>query len=110
MNQLFRRSPDDADLERIAEAVETLDQCRHEPMSDESELRSRGAYVDLLGRVGELPEGSPHLYEDRREEAESNEVDEDVNHTSDVNGKVRGKPGRVYRIPRRTREPPDGDG
>ena len=66
MNQLFRRSPD-ADLQRITEAVEVLDRCRYAVVTDESESKSRAAYVDLLSRVGKLPEGDGDYYVSRRE-------------------------------------------
>ena len=67
MRQLFRRSPDNADLEAITEAVEILDRCRRGAITDEREAKSRAAYVDLLRRVGKLPEGDGDFYVPQRE-------------------------------------------
>lgn len=70
MTALFGASPEDEDLRSVTETVKTLDHCRHEPATDESESASRAAYVDLLEQVGSLPEGREDHYENQRKTGE----------------------------------------
>jgi hypothetical protein len=92
--QLFRASPDDADLRCITEAVEALDRCRHVPVTDESESKSRAAYVDVLQRVGDLPEGGEDFYEKRRVKAPNG------NGNGNGNGHSNGRMGPITRLTR----------
>lgn len=92
--QVFRVSPGDEDLQRVAAAVEELDRSRQLPVTDESESLSRSAYVDLLGRVSSLPEGSKDYYAARRENAGSKRE----NRNGNGGGHGEGRMGPVTRV------------
>jgi len=89
MTQLFRASPDDEDLRLITDAVAILDRCRHVPATDKSESTSRAAYMDLLSRVDELPEGGTDFYERWRDKAPNG---------NGSNGDGHGRMGPVTRL------------